>query len=102
MKLVLNNDDKKALDVKIVNYNYLNDVGVRKTINMQLDLATAEKGIAVLVAMVENGENVSDFYLEADDGKVLYNHVKEQFSITNINDHAEGNDRYVDIELTKI
>lgn len=98
MKLILNNDKENVIEVNQVTYSYLRENKIYQTISLSL---AEEKSIPLLLSFVENGNQITDLYLE-DNGKPIYNHLKESFIINQLNDNIVDGFRTISVELEKI
>ena len=98
MKLILNNDKANIIEVNQVTYSYLRENKIYQTISLSL---SDETSIPLLLSFVENGNQITDLYLE-NDGKPIYNHLKDKFIINQINDNIIDGYRTISVEFEKL
>lgn len=102
MKITFNNDTAKTFDVRFADYSYLRNGENNRTIRLSVDAQYIEAALKIVLAMIENGESVTDLYLIDNNGAVVYNHLKDTFTIDEVTERAEDDRHQLDINLTKV
>lgn len=101
MQLIINKNEQNKVSVSAMTYSYLRDKGLHRTVNFSLNLDKADEGVAYLVGLVENGTQVTDIDLLSDDGTITYQHLTDTFTINQISDRIETNNRFIEVEFEK-
>lgn len=102
MQLILNKDTNNKIEVLSVNYAYLRDGEINKTISVSLNPDKANSAITYLLSLVENGTQVTDFHLIGNSDNVLYDHIPVSLSVSQINDRAENINRNIEVEFSEV
>lgn len=102
MQLVLNKDMDNKIEVLSVNYAYLRDGEINKTISVSLSPDKANSAITYLLSLVENGTQITDFYLIGNSDNVLYDHIPVSLNVSQINDRAENINRNIEVEFSEV
>lgn len=101
MQLIINKNEQNKVSVSAMTYSYLRDKGLHRTVNFSLNLDEAEAGVAFLVGLVENGTQVTDIQLVSEDGATEYQHLTDTFTVNQISDRIEANNRFIEVEFEK-
>lgn len=72
------------------------------TIRLSVNAQYIEAALEIVLAMIENGESVTDLYLIDNNGAIVYNHLKDTFAIDEVTERAEDDRHQLDINLTKV
>ena len=102
MQLILNNNTDNSIDVLSVNYAYLRDREINKTISLSLNPEQASSAIAYLLTLVENGTQITDFHLVGNSNNVLYDHMPMTMAVSQISDRAEDTSRNIEVEFSEV